>query len=229
METKYKVGIGVGVAGLGILAINQRRKVLAAAKAAGSTAVAATDKALNIQPAGAQTAQTLAVAQQPNATPAQNAAGEAALAAIVVSAAAANNITVDQLEQLANNAPTADTARTFVLNAINAAPGVDPAVAAAKAVANLIAASGGGGGVQAQINPNTVPQLAIVQTNDPAPAGDLRVFDAPNGSQIGGVDKGGTVSVDITFNDPTFASIQWPGGRNPAVNGFVHKAFLRLV
>ncbi len=227
METKYKVGIGVGAAGLTLLAINQRKKVVAAAKAAETKTVSVAQAALNVQPAGTQASQTLAAAQQPNATPAQNAAGEATLAAIVTASAAANNITVAQLEALANNSPTGDTARTFVLNAINAAPGVDPNIAASKAVASLIASSGG---IQAQINPNTVPQLAVVTTHDPPPDGDLDIFDAPGGQQVGGAEKDGTVSVDITFNDPTFAKISWPGGsRRPAANGFAHKAFLRLI
>jgi nucleoid-associated protein YgaU len=74
------------------------------------------------------------------------------------------------------------------------------------------------------------PLFATVTTNDPPPQGDLKVFDAMNGKQIGGAEKNGTVGV-ITWNadgQNQWAKIAWTGGsRWKAVTGFVHQAFLR--
>lgn len=69
---------------------------------------------------------------------------------------------------------------------------------------------------------------AIVTTKDPSPAGDLIVRDRPNGSQIGGADKDGTVTI-LQDVDVTWAKVSWAGGRWPAVEGFSRKAFLRVV
>ncbi len=71
---------------------------------------------------------------------------------------------------------------------------------------------------------------AIVTTNDPPPSGDLIVRDGPSTSakQIGGADKDGEVTV-LDTSDSVFARISWSGGRWPAVDGFVKKAFLKLV
>lgn len=73
-------------------------------------------------------------------------------------------------------------------------------------------------------------QHAVVTTSDPAPAGDLIVRSSAdiNAPQVGGVDKGGTVSV-IDATDMVWASIQWAGGRWPACSGFVRKSFLRPI
>lgn len=224
METKYKVGLGVGGAALGILVINQRAKVAAAAKAT----VGVAQTALNIAPSSSSLNAVLLAGQQPGATQDQINATESALAALVTSAAAANNITVAQMEQLANNSPNADTARTLVLNAFNANPTAPPDITAANAVAALIAAQTGQ--PVAIPNPAATPQLAVVTTNDQPPSGDLVIFDSPNGSQIGGAEKNGTVTIDPSFSDPVFAQISWPGGsRLGPANGFSHKQFLRLV
>jgi hypothetical protein len=69
---------------------------------------------------------------------------------------------------------------------------------------------------------------AVVTTHDPPPAGDLKVFDAVNGKQIGGVDKGGTVTV-LQWNADganQWARVAWTGGRGKAVTGYVHQAYL---
>jgi LPXTG-motif cell wall-anchored protein len=71
---------------------------------------------------------------------------------------------------------------------------------------------------------------ATVTTNDPAPAGDLKVHSAPNASapQIGGADKGAVVEVVTEPGLPpgwgkvgTFAS-----ARNAAVVGYASLAYL---
>lgn len=76
---------------------------------------------------------------------------------------------------------------------------------------------------------------AEVTTNDPSPAGDLKVLDAPNASarQIGGAPKGGMVTVMNMNASPEFAEIIWGGGfgfpahtRYDGVRGFVKKRFL---
>jgi len=72
-------------------------------------------------------------------------------------------------------------------------------------------------------------QLAVVTTHDQPPSGDLRVFaTASTAQQIGGADKDGVVAV-LDSSDPTFALISWAGGRNPAVQGFAKKQFLRNI
>jgi hypothetical protein len=104
---------------------------------------------------------------------------------------------------------------------------VGSAIASGDNVADAIlqgTAVTGNGGASSNV------QQAIVTTNDPPPSGDLRILDAPNGTQIGGAEKNGVVTVFLDFSDPTFAKITWPGGsRLPAASGFVRKAFLRLV
>ena len=74
--------------------------------------------------------------------------------------------------------------------------------------------------------------LAIITTQDPPPLGDLRVFDRPNGAQIGGAEKNGTVAVLGTVQDgqTSWSRIAWAGGaRHKAVTGFVRQQFLRPV
>src|SRR5262249_12613813 len=44
-------------------------------------------------------------------------------------------------------------------------------------------------------NAPSSPAFATVTTSDPPPLGDLKVFDAPNGKQVGGAEKNGTVGV----------------------------------
>jgi hypothetical protein len=75
-----------------------------------------------------------------------------------------------------------------------------------------------------------IGRKAVVTTNDPAPAGDLIVRSQPNptATQIGGADKGGTVTI-IREVDGTWAEVLWPGGRHPKVQGFVRKAYLRVL
>lgn len=78
-------------------------------------------------------------------------------------------------------------------------------------------------------------ETRVVVTNDPPPMGDLRVFDKPNGSQIGGVHKLGTVTLLQSNVDGTgFARIRWEGGPArpgltnwPAVTGFVKEQYLK--
>lgn len=78
--------------------------------------------------------------------------------------------------------------------------------------------------------PTVSGQLAIVTTNDPVPAGDLIIRSVPNGTQIGGAEKNGTVTILDSTSDPTFAKIRWNGGpRLPAATGFARKAFLKLL
>jgi hypothetical protein len=75
----------------------------------------------------------------------------------------------------------------------------------------------------------TAPATAVVTTHDPAPLGDLVVFNGINGSKIGGVDKNGTVAV-LQWNADganQWARIAWSGGRNAATSGYVHQAYLQ--
>lgn len=76
---------------------------------------------------------------------------------------------------------------------------------------------------------------AEVTTNDPSPAGDLKVLDSPStsGRQIGGAPKGAIVTVMNMNASPEFAEIIWGGGfgfpahtRYDGVRGFVKKKFL---
>jgi hypothetical protein len=75
----------------------------------------------------------------------------------------------------------------------------------------------------------TAQATAVVTTHDPAPLGDLMVFNGINGSKIGGVDKNGTVTV-LQWNADganQWARIAWSGGRNAATTGYVHQAYLQ--
>lgn len=77
-----------------------------------------------------------------------------------------------------------------------------------------------------------VPGFAVVTTNDPPPTGDLIVRDAPNGSQVGGAEKNGTVAIlqwDAgTVGGSKWAKVSWPGGeRWPACIGYVKAQFLK--
>lgn len=92
------------------------------------------------------------------------------------------------------------------------------------------------------------PGKATVTTNDPAPAGDLRIMGAPSHAsgvaQVGGAEKSGSVDV-ITWNAGTSAAnnkpakpgeestiwsyVRWPGGsRLPAATGYVPQKYLKL-
>ena len=73
---------------------------------------------------------------------------------------------------------------------------------------------------------STSADLAKVVTHDPAPSGDLNLFDAPNGSRIGGAEKNSLVSV--LSNDGTWAKIQTHNTENRYVDqvGFVHAQYL---
>jgi len=78
-------------------------------------------------------------------------------------------------------------------------------------------------------------ETRIVVTNDPPPMGDLIIYDKPNGQQIGGAYKLGTVTLLQSNVDNTgFARIRWDGaparpGLNvwPAATGFVREKFLK--
>jgi hypothetical protein len=77
--------------------------------------------------------------------------------------------------------------------------------------------------------PSLQALTAVVTTHDPAPLGDLRVHDRPNGAQIGAIDKNGTVTV-LQWNADggnQWARVAWAGGRRPAVTGFVSRAYLQ--
>lgn len=123
------------------------------------------------------------------------------------------------------------------LNTAAVAAGTTPAVLVGAAiqaggsVADQILAAAQNPAAAAAVLPQSA--TAVVTTNDPPPAGDLIVRNNPSTSadQIGGADKDGTVTVlnPDAAGDNIFAEIQWDGGRNPAVRGFVKKAFLRLV
>lgn len=74
--------------------------------------------------------------------------------------------------------------------------------------------------------------LAIVDTQDPAPAGDLAIRSGASDEApiIGGAEKGGTVIVLDGNASADFAKVQWDGGpRRPAATGFAHKSALSLV
>lgn len=94
----------------------------------------------------------------------------------------------------------------------------------------------------------TAPGKATVTTNDPAPAGDLRIMAAPSHAsgvaQVGGAEKSGAVDV-LSWNAGTSASnnkpakageeglvwsyVRWPGGsRLPAATGYVPQKYLKL-
>lgn len=192
--------------GLRLRAVAKQKEAAAAAAAlpAGST------------PAAIPAAVPAAVAAQPQATP-----------AAVAAAAASAGLTVDQVTQAAAAAGTTPAA---VVGAAQAAGSsvADALIAAAQADPNL----------QAQINPaavTSIPQGATVQlgqvtTNDPIPSGDLVIRDQPNGTQIGGAEKNGMVTVVNPDVDGDFAQISWAGGsRLPAADGFAHKKFIRLL
>lgn len=85
-----------------------------------------------------------------------------------------------------------------------------------------------------------VPGFAVVTTSDPPPGGDLKILDAPGGTQIGGAHKNGTVAVlqwDAgTVGGSKWAKVSWPGGddrssRNleswPPCIGYVKAQFLK--
>ena len=74
-------------------------------------------------------------------------------------------------------------------------------------------------------------QQAVVTTVDPAPSGDLIIRAAPNGTQIGGADKDGIVTIlqADALGDGVWAQIEWSGGRNAAATGFSRKKFLKLI
>lgn len=71
------------------------------------------------------------------------------------------------------------------------------------------------------------PDMAMVTTNDPAPAGDLIIRDKPNGTQIGGAEKNGLVQV-LDWGSDGWSKIAWGGGaRRPAATGWAHTAYLK--
>lgn len=98
-------------------------------------------------------------------------------------------------------------------------------------------------GLQAQVNPTSgggggsderKVDVATIITNDPAPAGDLRVLEKANASarQVGGASKNGKVEVltaDASSAEPgVWAEIRWDGDeRNAPTQGFVRSKFLK--
>lgn len=76
----------------------------------------------------------------------------------------------------------------------------------------------------------------VVTTNDAAGVGsaygpgDLIIRSSPdnNAPQIGGADKGGTVTILNADAGNGYSQISWGGGRLPAVpNGYAHSAYLK--
>ena len=139
-------------------------------------------------------------------------------------------------------APAASTATP-------APPGVPAPQAAAQAAQSAAQAAAGGTPVPLPLPVTpTAPGKAVVTTNDPAPAGDLRIMSAPThgsgGAQVGGAEKAGKVDI-LTWNAGTSAAnnktassgeegviwsyVRWPGGsRLPAATGYVPQKYLRL-
>ncbi len=132
----------------------------------------------------------------------------------VAEAAASAGVTVAELEAAVRFMDPNVTAAQFVAMGVTPRDIVD-------AVAQMRAASA------VTVQAAAPPKRAIVNTNDPAPAGDLIVRPRPDGTadKIGGVDKGGTVII-LDESDPEFTRIDWAGGRWPAVSGFVRSKFL---
>jgi hypothetical protein len=171
-------------------------------------------------------AAALAAAQSSASANAASPSAASVTPAQVASAAASAGVTVQQLEKAASAAGTtpqaviasAQQAGSSVADELIAQAGKQPdanaAIAAVSTVAPVLAAS---------------VQQAVVTTHDQPPSGDLRVFaTASTSQQIGGADKDGVVTV-LDSSDPTFALINWTGGRNPAVQGFAKKQFLRNI
>lgn len=82
------------------------------------------------------------------------------------------------------------------------------------------------GAVAATMGELGTGSYAVVNTNDPPPAGDLKVRSGAGTSysQIGGVDKGGVVEIIDEANDDQgrfWAKVRWAGGRWPAIEGWV--------
>jgi hypothetical protein len=204
MPIPLAVPIVAGVVAAGAVAL--RIHAVHKAKAAG---------AVNTVPAGTKVpAQTPGAAPKVVPTPIVS---QPATPAQVASAASAAGFTVDQVAAAAAAAGT--TPAAVVGNALAAGSSVADAILQAQ-----------NAGLQAQINPGQQVQLAQVTTNDPAPSGDLIIRDQPNGTQIGGAEKDGMVTVINPNVDGTFAQISWPGGsRLPAATGFARKAFLKLI
>lgn len=128
-------------------------------------------------------------------------------------------------------------------------PGVPAPQAAAQAAQSAAQAAAGGAPIPLPLPVTpTAPGKATVTTNDPAPAGDLRIMGAPSHAagvpQVGGAEKSGSVDV-ITWNAGTSAAnnkpakpgeestiwsyVRWSGGsRLPAATGYVPQKYLRL-
>jgi len=217
-ETYYALG-GVGillVGGAALAARAKKKKADAAAAAAASTGNAAEfpDASGNFSlPTGTGPGTPAAQAAEAQVPPAAQAA--AAIAAGV------------SPEILAAAAAAAGTTLASVIAAAQDANPDDPN-AAANAAAGLAASFNPE--LQAATNPDNGGQLAIVSTQDPAPSGDLIIRDAPDGTQIGGAEKGGTVVVLDPLDDSAWAHIAWPGGsRLGPATGFAHKSALRLL
>ncbi len=129
---------------------------------------------------------------------------------------------------------------------LRAQKGVAPAASAASAQSTILPttnpnASNAIPNVAVQQQPNmnmTNPDAAgpamstpryQVTTSSAAPAGDLVIYNKPNGTKIGGVDKNGVVPVFEVSSDGVWARVSWSGGRNPAASGWVHFAYLKPV
>jgi hypothetical protein len=222
MEDKemYLLGAVVVIGGGAALAISAAKKRKAAEAAA---AAAATGNAVEFPDENGKF--SLPTGTGPGTPAAQAAAAQVSPEAQAAAAIAAG-VSPDLLAVAAKAAGT--TVASVLAAAQNANPS-DPAGAASQAAASLAASITPD--LQAAINPERGGQLAVVTTRDPAPSGDLVIRDAPDGTQIGGAEKGGTVIVlDAIDPSSAWAHIAWPGGtRLGAASGFAHKSALQLL
>ncbi len=221
MEDKdlYILGGAILVIGGGALAIGAAKKKKEAAAAAAATGNTAEFPDQNGKI-------TLPTGTGPGTPAAQAAAIQVPPEAQAAAAIAAG---VDPALLAAAAARAGTTVESVLAAAQNANPS-DPVGAAAQAAASLAASADPQ--LQAAINPDSGGgQLAVVSTNDPAPSGDLVIRDAPDGTQIGGAEKGGTVIVlDAISPSSAWAHIAWPGGsRLGPATGFAHKTALQLL
>jgi hypothetical protein len=224
MEDKemYLFGALIVVGGGALAIAAAKKKKAAEAAAAGTAAAASTGNAAEFPDQNGKF--SLPTGTGPGTPAAQAAAAQVPPAAEAAAALAAG---VDPNVLAAAAAAAGTTVASVLAAAQNANPGADPAATAAQAAATLAASAN----LQAAINPQSGGQLAVVTTNDPAPSGDLIIRDAPDGTQIGGAEKGGSVLVlDAIDPSSAWAHIAWAGGtRLGPATGFAHKSALKLL
>jgi hypothetical protein len=181
--------------------------------------------------ANQKTTAGIAAAATPAASPAaQQAAASAPAQAGLAAGAAAAGATPQQVQAAA--AALGGNFQDILAAQIAANPGVDPATVAAATAKSVLDSAASLQTTGTAVNPATVQQ-ARVQTNDPAPLGDLIIRSGPSLSspQIGGAEKGGLVTVlDSGQVQGDFTHVDWAGGsRLPAAQGFAHTSALQLI